>query len=322
MEKVINNQMISIIIPLYNKEKCILKTIQSVINQTYPDFELIIVNDGSTDNSVNVVKEYVSRLETEDRKVRIISKENGGVCSARNRGILEAKSEYIALLDGDDLWDKEYLAEQVKMIRDFPKADMWGMNFAETDNGVITQTYETGLPEGYRGYVENYFEIPGRVSDLCHPSSVIIRKTTFDKVGLFDERIKYSEDSDMWFRINALCITAFNDKILVLYKQDAENRAMNRTRHLKDWLPYYVDKYKEPVYKGNIVFYQWVNRWCAVRIRQCFFSKDKKERQDAQVASKKLDYAVIPFKYWLFFHLPYNWAKIFNDIDYIRMKRK
>lgn len=300
---------ISIVIPLYNKEGCILKTIQSAINQTCTDYELIVVNDGSTDNGTKIVEDYP------DTRIRLINKENGGVCSARNRGIQEAKGEYIAMLDADDLWDIQYLEEQVRMIHDFPDAAMWSINYAETRNGKIVRRVPTGLPDGYRGYVEHYFEMPERVSDLFHPSSTIVKKEVFDKIGMFDERIKYAEDSDLWFRINAVYKTAFYDRYMVSYQVDAENRAMTRRRDLRYFLPYYVDKYKEPVFKQNEIFYRWVNRWSAGRIRWYYFSPNELDRQEAREAAAKLDYREIPFKYRLFFKLPYGIATVINRFD-------
>src|SRR5687767_2996559 len=95
--------MITVIIPLYNKEKSILDTVYSVLNQTYKDFELLIINDGSKDNSLKVVQSI------SDPRVVIIDKPNGGVSSARNAGILNAKNEYLAFLDGDDIWHPEHL---------------------------------------------------------------------------------------------------------------------------------------------------------------------------------------------------------------------
>lgn len=290
--------MISIVIPLYNKEKSVTTTLESVLAQSYTDYELIIVDDGSTDNSLNVVKEFVGQIDNRwiDDRLTIIFKKNGGVCSARNRGILEAKGEYVALLDGDDIWDKEYLAEQVKMIQDFPKAAMWGINFAEMREGKIVRRVPTGLPDGYRGYVEHYFEMPKRVSDLFCSSSVVIRKDVFDKVGMFDERIKYAEDSDMWFRIIATHKVAFYDRYLVFYQWDAENRAMTKRRDLRIFLPYYVDKYKDPLFKQNQIFYRWVMRWAGVRIKYFYFNVPE-QHEDAKVATRKLDYSQLPLKY-------------------------
>ena len=290
--------MISVVIPLYNKEKSITATLQSVCEQTYTDIELIVVNDGSTDQSATIASKYP------DTRICVLNKENGGVCSARNRGIREAKGEFVALLDGDDIWDKDYLAEQVKMICDFPESAMWGINFAEMNSGKLVRRLETALPEGYRGYVDNYFQMPGRISDLFCSSSVVIRREVFEKVGMFDERIKYAEDSDMWFRIIATHRVAFYDRYMVYYRFEAENRALNREIKLKYFLPYYVDKYQEPLYKSNKVFYIWVNRWASQQLKQYYFHIPA-QRTEAIEATKKLDYSVLPVKYRLYYQTPY-----------------
>ena len=297
--------MISVVIPLYNKEKSITTTLESVLTQSYTDYEVIVVDDGSTDNSANIVRELVNgKWKSVNDKIRLISKPNGGVCSARNRGIKEAKGEYVALLDGDDMWDKEFLAEIAKMIEDFPKAAMWGANYEETLNGKLVRRLRTGLPEGYRGYVDNYFHMQGRQSDLFCSSSVVIRKEAFAKVGMFDERLKYAEDNDMWFRIIATYPVAFYDQYLAFYRYEAENRAMMRRREMKSFLPYYVDKFKEPIFRENKDFYQWINQWCAQWIARYLFA-DETQRADIYDAAEKLDYSVIPFKYRLYFKMPY-----------------
>lgn len=296
--------MISVIIPLYNKEKSIVSTIESVLTQSYTDWELIIVDDGSTDNSLAVLKDFVAQSHITHQTLHIIHQKNGGVCSARNRGIKEAKGEYVALLDGDDIWDTEYLSEQIRMIADYPDAAMWGINYAETYNGQLVRKLATALPDGYRGYVENYFQMPTRVSDLFCSSSVVIRRKVFDQVGMFDERIKYAEDLDMWFRIIAMRQVAFYDRYLVYYRFEAENRALRREILLKYYLPYYVDKYNKPPYKDNVIFHQWINRWSSQRIVQYYFFSPV-QRQVAMEAAKKLDYNALPFKYRLFLKLPY-----------------
>ena len=295
--------MISVVIPLYNKEKSIYTTLQSVCEQTYTDIEIIVIDDGSSDKGASVAASYP------DTRIRVINKENGGVCSARNRGIKEAKGEFIALLDGDDQWDKEYLAEQVKMVANFPEAAMWGINFAELSEGKLIRKLATGLPDGFRGYVENYFQMKERVSDLFCSSSVLIRKDVFERVGMFDERIKYSEDSDMWFRIITNYPVAFYDRYMVFYLYDAENRAMNRKRLLRYWLPYFVEKYKDPLFKHDKVFYRWVMRWAAVRIKQIYFN-DADQYEDAKIASRKLDYSQLPIKYRFELLPPYWMGKL------------
>ena len=313
----------SVVIPLYNKQNSIAATLQSVLAQTYTNYEIIVVDDGSTDDSANVAEATLRECKVYgvECRGRVIRKANGGVCSARNRGIQEAKYDYIALLDGDDLWDEHYLEEQVKLIQDFPEAKMWGINFAEMSNGDLIRKLPTGLPDGYRGYVENYFQMPGRISDLYCSSSVVIKKEVLDKVGYFDERIKYAEDSDMWFRIIATYPVAFYDRYMAFYQYDAENRALSRKIMLRDYLPFYVDKYR--AYKDNKIFYAWINRWSANIIRRYYFDSKRKQVDDAKFAVNKLDYSVIPYKYKLLFKTPYYIAAVLNNFDkWYHQKRK
>jgi len=112
--------MISVVIPLYNKEDCVFNALQSVLNQSFVDFEVIVVDDGSVDSSPKIVSSI------SDKRIRLISKKNGGPSSARNLGIKEAKNEYIAFLDADDLWAPMFLQEMVDLIHRFPDALCWG----------------------------------------------------------------------------------------------------------------------------------------------------------------------------------------------------
>lgn len=286
--------MFSIVIPLYNKQDSIQQTIDSVLKQTFTHFELIVVDDGSVDNSFKIVSLI------EDRRIILIHQENKGVCAARNKGIEVAQHQYIAFLDGDDVWTPDYLQEQVNLISDFPLAALWGVNFSPLSKGQ-TVCLLTGLPNGYRGYVENYFKLK-RVSDLFCSSSVVVKKEAFDKAGLFDERIKYSEDIDMWYRIILNFPVVFYDKVMVLYRQDAENRALMKIPELKYFLPYFIDKYQ--IYKDQKDFYVFINKWSAVIIRKYYFNI-KWERAYAKTAAQKLDYSLLPLVYRLLYKTPY-----------------
>lgn len=306
---------ISVVIPLYNKEKAIVKTLQSVLNQTVAPYEIIIVDDGSKDNSYEVVKQFISTIDnrpsTNDNRqstidhrqstIHLLHKENGGVSSARNRGIKEVKGEYIALLDGDDLWEPTFLEEMVKMIDDFPKAAMWGVSIAFIKHGNIYK-WNQGMGEGYRGYVENYFGTSH--NDLYCSSSVLIRKEVFDKVGYFDERISSTEDLDMWYRIILHYPVAFYDKVLVYYNQDAENRvAYDTGSHFpltKD-IKYYFDKHNEE-FERNLVFSRFMNNYVAANlIKENYYFGSKQDRIDSDVVVKKLRYQDLHPKYrWIF----------------------
>lgn len=302
---------ISVVIPLYNKEKAIVWTLESVVKQTFVPYEIIVVDDGSKDDSLGVVEDF-NRVNRGQQKViiRLIHKENGGVSSARNRGIKEAKGKYIALLDGDDLWEPTFLEEQVRLINDFSEAAMWGVNIAFIKNGVIRK-WEQGMGDGFRGYVDNYFGT--KHNDLFCSSSVVIRKEVFDKVGYFDERISSSEDLDMWYRIILKYPVVFYDKVLVYYNQDAENRVAYDTDvrfPLTKDIKYYFDKFNGD-FEQNPVFSRYMNRLVAQDLlKEGYYFGTKQEQIDSDEVVKKIRYREVHPKYWWIYQTPRWLGKI------------
>ena len=293
----------SVVIPLYNKQKSIAATLQSVLVQTYTNYEIIVVDDGSTDDSARIAEEYIRERKVDggECKGKVIRKANGGVSSARNRGIQEAKYDYVALLDGDDLWDEHYLEEQVKFIQDFPEAKMWGVSIAFIKHNHHTK-WNQGMGDGYRGYVENYFGTSH--NDLFCSSSVVICREVFNKVGYFDERIASSEDLDMWYRIILHYPVAFYDKVLAYYNQDADNRVAydtdTRFPLTKD-IKYYFDKHNEQ-FANNSTFSRFMNNYVAANLlKDGYYFGTKQERIDSDVIVAKLRYQDIHPKYrWIF----------------------
>ncbi len=170
--------MISVVIPLYNKEGQIAHTLQSVFAQTFQNFEIVIVDDGSTDNSVEEVEKF------DDSRIRLIHQTNAGVSAARNRGIEEARGELIAFLDADDEWKPEYLATQSGLYQKYPECSVYACNYEFRDSkGNVTPTIIRKLPfEGEDGILSNYFE----VASCSHPplwtSAVVIKKSRLYKL--------------------------------------------------------------------------------------------------------------------------------------------
>lgn len=197
--------MVSVIIPLYNKEREISKSINSVLNQSFSDFELIIVNDGSTDKSMDVVEQF------HDTRIRLINKSNGGVSSARNRGIKEAKYECIAFLDGDDWWSSDFLSVLFDLKSRYTDAGIWAGQYVQVDknNRLIELNRFPKIDEGY-------FELYNHLFAICS-SSVMIRKTVFDECGYFDEQLTHGEDTDMWIRIALKYKICYTKKTIAFY---------------------------------------------------------------------------------------------------------
>ncbi len=289
---------ISVVIPLFNKEKAIRNTIQSVLNQTVQDFELIVVNDGSTDGSRQVV-ESIS-----DPRITLINKENGGVSSARNVGIKAASSDYIALLDGDDFWDKSFLEEQLKLIADFPNAAMWGVNYAFI-NGDKCTPCDQGMGNGFRGYVENYWGT--KHNDLFCSTSVVIRKSVFVQVGNFDERICYSEDLDMWYRIILNYPVVFYDKVLSYYNQNAENRSaydINAHSDICKNFEFYIGKYSHYFDQCKDASRYISSRAAAMILRENYYFGNSYDRKATDLIVKNLRFDDIHIKYRFIFLVP------------------
>lgn len=274
--------MISVVIPLYNKAKSITTTLQSVFNQTYTDFEVIVVDDGSTDNSMEVVRERVRELGNE--RVRLITQANAGVSAARNVGIMEAKGEYVCVLDGDDIWDKDFLKEMVRLIEDYPEKSIYGLACEKIvgDNMQIdeTQTY-------YRG--ETHWEWD---SMAYSGSSSCVNKKDAIEVGLFDTRLTHGEDIDMWWRLLLKNGGACYTKPYAFYRQDAENRAMHKVIPLEKFIPYYMDKFEE-ARKKNAEFRRFFDREMVYRLYPYLF--DKRYKKDVRRLGRKLDYSQLKF---------------------------
>lgn len=205
--------MISVVIPLYNKEKQIANTLHTVLSQTYQDFEIVIVNDGSTDNSVVEVEKI------KDSRIRIIHQKNAGVSAARNRGIEEAKYDLIAFLDADDEWKPEYLETQYNLYLKYPECSVFAVNYEFRDSkGKITPTKINKLPfTDEEGILSNYF----KVASCSHPplwtSAVMIRKNALKSIGGFPIGIKSGEDLLTWARLATKYKIAYYRKVLAVF---------------------------------------------------------------------------------------------------------
>lgn len=176
--------MISIVIPLYNKAHTIVNTLSSVFAQTYMDYEVVIVDDGSTDKSVQVIEEHF-----DDIRIRIIQQENKGVSVARNRGVDESKGDYVAFLDGDDEWHPEYLQTMVELIRQYPTAGLFLCGGKICDQTGIYWRVAAGY-ENYMGKID-LFQNP---QVFIHTSATIVNKYKFNQTHRFVVGMKKYED--------------------------------------------------------------------------------------------------------------------------------
>lgn len=250
--------MISVVIPLYNKEKSIESTVRSVLEQETEDFELIIVDDASDDDSLRVVKEI------QDPRIRIIEQRHAGVSAARNRGISESRYPYISFLDADDLWKPGYLSEIVRLIDVYPKAGVWATAWSKMrDDKMLPQKFN--LEKGFEGYVDHYWTLLQPVH-LLMSSCITVEKKQFERAGLFDTRIATGQDQDMWVRLMLHTRLAYSNKNLAVYRLSTENRITNKSHKKEERWLYYNEKFNE-FRKKNSDFRRYIDLQC---IRQAY----------------------------------------------------
>jgi len=199
----------SVIISVYNKEQHIAQTIESVLNQTFKDFEIIIVNDGSTDKSEAIINRF------KDHRIKLLSIRNQGASNARNTGIKEAVSDYIALLDGDDTWHVSYLQYMFDAIRKFPNSSVFSAAIAQKyDEKIVPVSYAFKQLERFKTH--NFFEASEKYAVITS-SSVVFKTSILEKTGLFETSIISGQDTDLWIRFGMHYNVVFINKVLVYY---------------------------------------------------------------------------------------------------------
>lgn len=210
----LQQDLISVVMPAYNAAEYVSQAIESVIRQTRTDWELIIVDDGSSDDTGEIVLPFLR-----DERIRLVTQTNGGVSRARNRGIDLARGNWVAFLDADDIWLPEKLEKQMAVVKQHPEV------------GVCGTAMETIGREGRT--IESFSEVDffGQASrrlvtgSLSFPlSSGLVRKELFDRAGYFDEQISsFSEDYDFWLRASLVCPFYKIGEVLIRYRVEIEN---------------------------------------------------------------------------------------------------
>jgi len=266
---------VSVIVPLYNKAPYIKKTLDSIAAQTYTDYECIIINDGSTDQSAQVVRDWLEvRGKSEDVRIGtyprfwMINQPNGGVSAARNRGISESESEFVAFLDADDWWEPTFLEEVVKLADEYPDAGIWASNYwyykpGKTHVAVKDEDIEDcrlQIADCATAYI-NYPKLYRKGEMPVWTGAVLLNRLKIEDCRLdngeyFQTGIKLGEDFLLWSRIATRYKVAFLNKPLAYYNNEIP-ATLRLTRHLHapetnmiwhlDWLEHQGEDWKRLV---------------------------------------------------------------------------
>ncbi|MFC5269487.1 glycosyltransferase family 2 protein [Adhaeribacter terreus] len=223
----------SIVIPLYNKQEHIANTLHSVLHQTFPDYELLVIDDGSTDESATIVGIF------NDYRLQVFRQKNAGVSAARNHGIKRAKGQYFAFLDADDLWEPNYLAEMCRLIGNYPGCGFYGAAHTVLENH--RSFVEGGSMK--EGIVEDYFRSEW-THHITRLSATVVNPVVFEKTKGFPEGMISGEDNFFCASIAREFPVAYTPKPLVTYnkKFSGLSQRFDKTDSCREyWLELYAD---------------------------------------------------------------------------------
>lgn len=272
---------ISIVIPLYNKEKYIERTLKRVLEQTYQMFEIIIVNDGSTDNSVSNVNKI------KDRRIKLYNQKNSGASNARNNGVKYANGDFIAFLDADDEWDKTYLERIVKLHKNNPDGILYATNYYIMENKELSMIDYPGITKK-EGELENYF-ISGKIYTPIWTSAAVIKKDVFNQLGGFNKHCIICEDVDLWCKIALSGKIYYINEPLAIYHRDNINM-LSKNKNASCFYPF-LDEYEtlinpNDIKKEAILEYVKYRKVTAIKYALCN-SNNKEARKILHSMAKK-----------------------------------
>lgn len=257
--------LFSIIIPVYNKERYIRDTIESVLKQTYDYFELIIVDDGSTDSSLIIINEFAI-----DSRIKIFSISNSGVSYSRNYGISQASGDYVCFLDGDDIWTKDHLSIFCNSILKHPEVSFFTSAFQLFDKIIDASGRVINFSQNNTEFVDDYFKLcVSNKGPVCLTSSVVVKKHVIDEYSLkFNELYTIGEDLDFWVNIALHSDVCYIPKVTMYYRQDTPGGLTVSVHDVKKCFPYrdwfdlnsnssYFHSYvNRQLYTQSLIFYK------------------------------------------------------------------
>ncbi len=303
--------MISIVIPLYNKELTIASTLEAILKQSFKEFEIIIVNDGSTDESLRIVQ------GVEDTRLRLINQKNQGVSAARNRGVMEARYDWIAFLDADDLWKDDYLREMVLAMEEYP-----GKNIFSNGYSIVYKTQESRytnvtLPNDGEIGVVDYIDAISVGQGPMNSSNSLIRKSLLIDSGMFKIGHKRYEDHDVWLRLYEEDGVVFINKKLLLINRSIPNRASSSVFEPQDLIKYLetIGLTKRKVSADRALkFERFYNKWCQRILLRFgkYYNMDEKRRIIKQMTLFLSTGKILEIKMICFFNLSVPFSYLNN----------
>lgn len=305
-EQPISPPFFSVVIPLYNKENFIQNCLKSVLNQSFTNFEVIIIDDGSTDESFTKAKQI------KDPRFSLYQQKNHGVSVARNKGVKKSKAAFIAFLDADDQWYPEHLAMIYSMIKNHPKQQLFATNYQiEIAPKQYRNTKFSVAVTKPTQVINNFFEASLKDS-ILHTITTVIRKSVFIEEGGFNPSIPSGQDTDLFIRLGLKYAIVFTPKLGAKYNIFSENN-LSKTKHFKIRLQ--LLKAYENIENEYLQQYINLNRYAIglgakLAKNKAFYS-----------AKKDLNFNLLSTKQKILFLLPSRLLKVLKKIQDIMTKK-
>lgn len=312
----------SVVMPLFNKAPYVAKAIQSVLDQLFSDYELIIVDDGSSDGSAEIAEQAIAGHS----HCRLMRQENAGVSVARNNGAAASQGDCLCFLDADDWWDPHFLEEMDQLMEELPDAGIYGsgytiVNETRHKTRVAPIGVETGFEKGYINYCQTYAKT--MVMPLTS-ISVAIPKPVFDEAEGFPEGVRLGEDFLLWIRIASNYKVAFLNKPLAFYNQDVD--ALSRGTHKQQYDPdtfmtFFFDRFEKEE-KENHDLKVLLDRMRVLTLLSFRRNNLYPDRVNHEIA--KVDFSNVKPIYKLFYHAPGWMVRLYlGGVEWLsRMKQK
>ncbi len=310
----------SIIIPLYNKAPYVAKAINSVLAQAFTDYELIVMDDGSKDDSFEIAKRAIEN----HGNCHLYRQKNAGVSVARNNGVALSQGRYLCFLDADDWWEPNFLEEMSKLVKEFPEAGIYGSNYIIVNESKRkTRVSPIGVESGFeKGYI-NYCQVYAKT--LAMPlwtGAVCIPRPVFDEMKGFPKGIKLGEDFLLWIRIALKYKVAFLNKPLAYYNQDVEvaNKGVYSKGYDPDsFMTFHFGQFAEEE-KRNADLKLLLDR---IRVYTLLRFVDRKDfRNMVKTEIDKVDFSHVDKKYKFYYKAPHLMVLSYLKVTGLLLKIK
>lgn len=297
----------SVIIPLYNKAPYVAKAIKSVLAQTFTDYELVVMDDGSHDDSYAIAQKAIEGRAN----CHACQQMNAGVSMARNNAVALSRGKFLCFLDADDWWEPTFLEEMDQLVNDYPEAGIYGTNYTiVNETRHKTRVAMVGVDAGFKkGYI-NYCQVYAKTMYMpLWTGAVCIPRSVFDKIGGFPQGIKLGEDFLLWIRIALKNKVAFLNKPLAYYNQDvvSANRGVGRLHQPQEHMLWNLD-FLEEEERTNPDYKQLVDNLRTYMLLPYYLSKDYHDEAKSELG--KVDWDRQTDKMKRQYRKPLAWLKM------------